>query len=746
MVQAHLHRASFSKSAFHSMSKAVGRVAEAARTLPQDHDAGDVLAEHAALAGGVDIGPKQFREEQANLKRLLGLPELPEDLSQRIYAGRATIEDALTVVGLQDEPKKWEQVAMALRSFAEKLGEGRATVVGGRRLVALLDLHSHLDVGLQKSTWQVRKSLIRRGVRLVDLQASQSLKVTMLSGRWRDLIEVANPGRGQKGARTGRKGNGHHVAKIWPFIAYCWREGIGPVDVDDSVVERFRADIEARKGPKAFDEARAAIYAWEGLQKAVPTWPQQKLSRLYRSRATCSPHVHQFEDLPAELQVSWASYVELCFGVAKKQESLADLAFAGSAHSAQTEGENAFKRAAKKVGTASLPKGPDRAIKRKEGALPSFKTTFVYAANAAIEGLGLAPQSVAEVLTPEILRIVIEVQHERQCRRAAARGELIRPSKKNGTLKNTVAHFKAMAADLGVDGVLIEQMDHFYDEVHPDFIGWKKGKNGKPVRVFARKRIGPGHRNMLKQFVRDGGDQKLLAWFQLPRLLFDRASRKCQSVGAARLDDEDICDLITAIVGVIMRSAPLRRENLGELRVGTCLEENLGPNIYIPREPGRQGWIHLWAGEIKKGSEDFECWLTPLATRFLRFYLDHARPEVLRRRNSSPDNPYLFPSHGMRHRPLGLITRHWGARCREAGFQMDLHANRHITAKIVLDQDPTAMSLIQEVLGHKSEETTRAYYADVSHALVQKKFQAHLEEAEKILSNELMVSFRRTEQ
>src|SRR3546814_19481330 len=85
--------------------------------------------------------------------------------------------------------------------------------------------------------------------------------------------------------------------------------------------------------------------------------------------------------------------------------------------------ENPFKRAARKIGTAPLPKGPGRVIARNEGALPNFRTTFLYGANAAIEGLDLAPMSVADVLTPEILRIVIDVQHERQCKRAVERGE-----------------------------------------------------------------------------------------------------------------------------------------------------------------------------------------------------------------------------------------------------------------------------------------------------------------------------------
>src|SRR3546814_280228 len=195
----------------------------------------------------------------------------------------------------------------------------------------------------------------------------------------------------------------------------------------------------------------------------------------------------------------------------------------------ENEEENPFKRAARKIGTAPLPKGPGRVIARNEGALPNFRTTFLYGANAAIEGLDLAPMSVADVLTPEILRIVIDVQHERQCKRAVERGEAVIPSKKSGTLKNTVAHFKAMATDLGVDAALIEEMDCLYDEVHPDFIRWKRGKDGKPKRKYSTKRMGSRHSRMLKQFVRDGGDRNILAWCQLPKQPVDRASRKCRA-------------------------------------------------------------------------------------------------------------------------------------------------------------------------------------------------------------------------
>src|SRR3546814_4757240 len=113
---------------------------------------------------------------------------------------------------------------------------------------------------------------------------------------------------------------------------------------------------------------------------------------------------------------------------------------------------------------------------------------------------------------------------------------------------------------------------------------------------------------------------------------------------------------------------------------------------------------------------------------------------MLKRRGSNLDNPYLFPSYGMKHRHKQLITRHWVARCRDAGIVMDLHVHRHLVAKLVLDQDPTAMSLVQEILGHDDDETMRAYYADVNKGMVHKNFQLHWEEIEMVLTIEIIDS------
>src|SRR3546814_18978864 len=103
----------------------------------------------------------------------------------------------------------------------------------------------------------------------------------------------------------------------------------------------------------------------------------------------------------------------------------------------ENEEENPFKRAARKIGTAPLPKGPGRVIARNEGALPNFRTTFLYGANAAIEGLALAPLSVAAVLTPAIHPLVIAVQHERQSKPAVERSDEVITPKNSRTPKKT---------------------------------------------------------------------------------------------------------------------------------------------------------------------------------------------------------------------------------------------------------------------------------------------------------------------
>jgi integrase len=59
---------------------------------------------------------------------------------------------------------------------------------------------------------------------------------------------------------------------------------------------------------------------------------------------------------------------------------------------------------------------------------------------------------------------------------------------------------------------------------------------------------------------------------------------------------------------------------------------------------------------------------------------------------------------------------------KHCGLNMCLHVMRHLAGKIILDQDPSAMSLVQEILGHKRLETTQSYYAEVSKIVAQRRY------------------------
>lgn len=90
---------------------------------------------------------------------------------------------------------------------------------------------------------------------------------------------------------------------------------------------------------------------------------------------------------------------------------------------------------------------------------------------------------------------------------------------------------------------------------------------------------------------------------------------------------------------------------------------------------------------------------------------------------ASPDNPYLFPGRGMRNHSQGELNKDFVARNRRpGGFVLNLHCQRHMAAKAVLDTDPSKMALVQVLLGHKTIETTQAYYAEVDMIFAQRQF------------------------
>jgi integrase len=113
----------------------------------------------------------------------------------------------------------------------------------------------------------------------------------------------------------------------------------------------------------------------------------------------------------------------------------------------------------------------------------------------------------------------------------------------------------------------------------------------------------------------------------------------------------------------------------------------------------------------------------------VEFYLKHVRPVIAERVGADPDNPYLFPARGKGHRaPESLnkqfVERNW----KVGGFRLNLHCQRHLAAKIILDRDHEAWVTVRDLLGHKSTKTTERYYAEINEIFAQREYHAHLEQ------------------
>jgi integrase len=120
--------------------------------------------------------------------------------------------------------------------------------------------------------------------------------------------------------------------------------------------------------------------------------------------------------------------------------------------------------------------------------------------------------------------------------------------------------------------------------------------------------------------------------------------------------------------------------------------------------------------------------LTPQAAEVVQHFVEHFRPWLMVNVGSAPDNPHLFPAGGQGYRDGALLNKGFVDRNRKiGGFLLNMHVQRHLTAFVILTQDPTAMDIVQKVLGHRNRRTTERYYAQIDNILAQQRYHELLE-------------------
>jgi integrase len=225
----------------------------------------------------------------------------------------------------------------------------------------------------------------------------------------------------------------------------------------------------------------------------------------------------------------------------------------------------------------------------------------------------------------------------------------------------------------------------------------------------------------------------LRRWFEAPGLLWSTASRPLAQGGTIQPWHAALArSALIAQIG--QRVAPLRRINLVRLRY-----RGDDRHLHLPAGDGH-GWLIIPAIETKT-LKQIKVRIDPETVRLIKIYIETFLPVAQKAAKAGEDNPHLFPGAGGTGPEAGGYAPGQGYLTKEklnatfskhmkkyARLSMCLHVMRHICGKVILDQDPSAMGLVQQLLGHKSIDTTKSYYAEVCSIVAQNRYLHLLEQ------------------
>jgi len=484
------------------------------------------------------------------------------------------------------------------------------------------------------------------------------------------------------------------------------REGLEPTTLDAEFAARFWAQEQAGHAPSYGDKLRSAALAWNAYAAdgaAAPvTPPTGRPARV----ATLA-----WADVPAAIRADLDALV-------------AEAAPAPSTDWAALVGVSDEDLA---LGLGQLAPTPTAAFPPVSAGTVGNWRDYVKRAWQSAQA-GAAPNAVRldELLTPTVFAGVIRLVRAARRARCEGAGQRFDPQAKGRREHSILEGLLSLAIRRGAAPEKIEALREIADKVNPAILG-KKLAGGAQKNVYARRQIGPRHAGKLKAF---NDTAALRRWFEAPDTLWRRATAPLREGRA--VSDDDVALARTALITQLgQRVIPGRRENFCSLRI-----VGDDPHLTLPAGNG-EGMLQIPAAETKTGVGVVVV-IDPETAARLKLYRDRFLPVARKLAGAHPDNPHLFPgacvvAKGRIYESgCGFITpsktnnrfrqhlRRW------CGIDLNMHVMRHLAAKVILDEDPSAMALVQVMLGHLWIKTTESYYAEVNKIIAQRRWQALL--------------------
>jgi hypothetical protein len=630
------------------------------------------------------------------------------DLVLRLRGRLPTLQDAIDAVDAGGSSEQAARTVQSLQKLAASQATSPAKIVATAIVVEPLlrrltpeDLDVHTPKSLSNKLAQIRAA-----VRLVDPNAisGRAADIKTLPQSWRDLLDMLT-----------RKLSDSDTAVCAAFrrlAVRADRDGLLPGDVHDAFLRNFVEHELATKPDSHKDKLRRAGRVWNEMI-AEAGLPAAQFENAVRQ-----------DRLP---DVSWQSVPE---PIRARVDALMDRMVAPQG---DEDWSSFIEEDDDDLGLGDLVEdagATGAAIPRELGTQGNLRDAVkrVWHAAETSSKVPRKPEQLEDLFRQDCLVATVSAIREKRRVKVEARGETWDAHKKGRYECSLVQALYSVGKSCDLPEEVLEPVRKLTLKLDPSVVGTKLKPDGTLAYVYEDRKIGKHHEDMLRQF---NEDSALKRWFQAPSVLW-REAEKWVKQGRDRPTFGHAALARSALIAQLaQRVTPMRRSNLARLRA-------FGDESHLSLPIGAGEGALILPGAELKNLRSIHVTIDPETVRMLKRFIAIYRPLFAELAGADPENPHLFPGAGSKRKERGIngdyekgfgyitneklsqrFRQHIWKHCQ---LRMDLQVMRHIAGKVILDMDPSAMGLVQEVLGHKRIETTQSYYAQVSKIVAQKNY------------------------
>lgn len=621
-----------------------------------------------------------------------------------------TLRDAQIAAGISMGEDDAARVSNAITAFAQSQeGLPEDLPATESQIGRLLKNASPEDFGVSSlKSVENKRSLILRAVRLVDPSRKKvrDADLKALPKTWRMALEAVSNRLAEHEKSP--------LAIAKRFVVFASSHGAIPATPAPALVQAFYSAERALRATGHEEKLRRFARAWNEAAKNATGLCTLVAPSVVRHRQA----EVRWQDVPAEIRTPLDDILERAVSV-RTESAWEDLV---------------VEDAGDEYAEFGLDQNPatsfDGALILEPGTRKNWRNAVKRAWHAAMESDRIFPKptSLSDLCTVDVAKATVLGARRARRQRAEANNEPFNPKKKERYEHSLIEALCAVGRANGLSSDDLEDLQEFKRGIDPAVIAVKMNADGSKKYVYAERRIGDRHAKRLAAFAEEG---QLRRYFEAPAVLW-----KLANAGMRNGKKPTRTHVALARNAVILRLAqyggPLRRTSFVTLRY-----QGDDPHLLLPVSD-REGTLVIPAIETK-ALKAVHIQLDRETVKMLKAYIRDFLPSARRYAGAPKENPHLFPGadgntfpDGMGHLTKGKVNNTFKAQLwRHCRIKLNLHVMRHLSGKIILDQDPSAMELVRILLGHKSIKTTHSYYAEVNSIIAQRRYLHLLEKSQR---------------